>query len=312
MGLIMAGSSMSSKKHLFIAALVSGVFSCAISFLVVKDVDQNRRIRSLEDTIRSLQSSLAIKEEELRNTRADASHHKNITTTTQTKENHPSGIRENRSRRESTADPARGSIQILNDLDSTSETDPRSYAEKLQDLLSGSPTEERAAIASRFIFDKARDQLGLPDYALQSIYSNQTNADLKRVIAQVLSQRGNNSLLNSQIAEAQARLISERPRDRLEALDQLAKMHTTKAVEVIAPFLQDPDTTVRLAALFALRDTGNQQHVNLVEAMINDPDPSVSTLALDVLSSLKNLSSAARTHYSRSDIEAELPPIANP
>jgi len=205
-----------------------------------------------------------------------------------------------------------GSIQILKDLENISDTDPRSYAEKLQELLSDGSTEEEAAIASRFILDKARDQQALPDYSLQAIYASQTNPDLKRVIAQVMSQRGNDALLNNQIAEAQARLKSAQPRDRLDALSQLGKTHSTHAVDAIAPFLQDPDTTVRLAALFAIRDTGNQRHVNLVETMINDPDPSVSSLAGDVLSSLRNLSSSARTSYSRSDIEAELPPIANP
>ena len=308
----MPASSMSSKKHLLFAALVGVAFSCVIGYFIMNDMDQNQRIQSMKDTIRSLQSSLAKKEEELKNTRLNAHHQKNIITTMQVNENHPNGTSEKTGRGQSVTDNATGSIQILKDLDSVSDTDPRSYLEKLQDLLSGSPTEERAAIASRFIFNKARDQLGLPDYALQSIYASQTNSDLKRVIAQVLSQRGSNALLNNQIAEAQARLNSEQPRDRLEALGQLAKMHTTKAVDAIAPFLQDPDTTVRLAALFALRDTGNQQHVNLVETMTNDPDPSVSTLASDVLSSLKNLSSSARTNYSRSDIEAELPPIANP
>jgi HEAT repeat protein len=83
-------------------------------------------------------------------------------------------------------------------------------------------------------------------------------------------------------------------------------------VDAIAPFLQDRDTNVRLEALFALRDTGNQRHINLVESLINDPDPSVSSLANDVASNLRNLSSSARTSYSRADIEAELPPMANP
>lgn len=303
---------MSSRKYLLFAALVGVAFACTISYFIMNDMDQNQRIQSMQGTIRSLQSSLEKKEEELKNTRSNAHHQKNVTTTMQVNENHSNGISEKTGRGQSATDNATASLQILKDLDSVSDTDPRSYSEKLQDLLSGSPTEERAAIASRFIFNKAGDQQGLPDYALQSIYASQTNPDLKRVIAQVLSQRGSNALLNNQIAEAQARLESDQPRDRLEALGQLAKMHTTKAVDAIAPFLQDPDTTVRLAALFALRDTGNQQHANLVEAMIDDPDPSVSTLASDVLSSLKNLSSRARTNYSRSDIEAELPPIANP
>jgi HEAT repeat protein len=193
-----------------------------------------------------------------------------------------------------------------------SESDLRSYLEKLQALLSGKPDAEEIAIASRFIFDKARDRAGLPDYALQSLYASQHDADLRRVIAQVLAQRGNSALLDNQIAETQAKLTSSRPRERQEALAQLAKTHSSKAVDAIAPLLQDPDTTVRLEALFALRDTGNQQHVHLVDPLLNDPDPSVRTLAADVLASLRNLSSTARTNYSRTDIEAELPPIANP
>jgi hypothetical protein len=64
--------------------------------------------------------------------------------------------------------------------------------------------------------------------------------------------------------------------------------------------------------LFAIRDSGNLRHINLVEPLTRDPDPSVSTLAGNVVSALRNLSASARTSYSRADIEAELPPIANP
>ena len=299
----MSGSGTSSRKYSLLLALVGVAFACAIAWLIVNQVDQNRRIQSMESTIRTLQSSLQEKAGELKTIRSTSRDQKNVTTKTQEKE--PGGGQVVSAR-------TTGSIQILKDLENISDTDPRSYAEKLQELLSDGSTEEEAAIASRFILDKARDQQALPDYSLQAIYASQTNPDLKRVIAQVMSQRGNDALLNNQIAEAQARLKSAQPRDRLDALSQLGKTHSTHAVDAIAPFLQDPDTTVRLAALFAIRDTGNQRHVNLVETMINDPDPSVSSLAGDVLSSLRNLSSSARTSYSRSDIEAELPPIANP
>jgi HEAT repeat protein len=167
----------------------------------------------------------------------------------------------------------------------------------LQALLADNPTDEEVAIACRFIF--TADARALPDYALQSIYASQSNPDLKRVIAQVLSQRGNQALLNDQIAEAQATLKSADPKDRLDALNQLAKIHNVHAVDAIAPLLQDSDSTVRVAALFALRDSGNQRHVNLAEPMTRDPDPSVSTLAANVVSALKDLSSSARTSYSR-------------
>ena len=55
-----------------------------------------------------------------------------------------------------------GSYQVLKELEADSGTDPRSSAEKLQQLLSDGATEEEAAIASRFILDKARDQQACP------------------------------------------------------------------------------------------------------------------------------------------------------
>jgi len=55
--------------------------------------------------------------------------------------NHPDGISEKTDRGQSATDNATASLQILKDLDSVSDADPRSYSEKLQDLLSDSPTE---------------------------------------------------------------------------------------------------------------------------------------------------------------------------
>jgi len=307
----MSGSGASSKQYLLPALVVIAV-SCIIAYFVINQMNQNQTIQSMKVTIRTLQSSLEVKEGELKHIRSHSRDQESAISRPQEKETSANGVREKTGGEQAGSGSATGSLQILRDLENVSDADPRSSAEKLQELLSDGASEEEAAIASRFIFDKARDQQALPDYSLQAIYVSQTNPDLKRVIAQVMSQRGNDVLLNSHIAEAQARLKSAQPGDRLGALGQLGKTHSTHAVDAIAPALQDPDTTVRLAALFALRDTGNQRHVNLAESLLNDPDPSVSSLAGDVLSSLRNLSSNARTSYSRSDIEAELPPIANP
>ena len=306
-----SGSGTSSKKNLVLVALVGVALVCTITFLIIHQMNQTRRIQSLEGTIRTLQSSVEEKERELKNIRPRSRDQGNEISNARGKGKSANGIGE-KAGGQVVSGRTTGSLQILKDLDEVSDADSRTYAEKLQELLSEGSTEEEAAIASRFIFEKARDQQGLPDYSLQAIYATQTNPDLKRVIAQVMSQRGNDALLNNHISEVQARLKSAQPGDRLEALSQLGKTHSTHAVDAIAPSLQDPDPTVRLAALLALRDTGNQRHVDLVETMINDPDPSISSLAGDVLSRLKTLSSSARTSFSRSDIEAELPPIANP
>jgi len=292
---------MSSRKRLMVvlAALAAVALSCA---LVVK-------IQAMATAIQVMEASLKKKEAELRKARSQS---RAVTDTSLHPSEKPADG--NSAKTGSAPEPSSGadSYRILQELEADSPTDPRSYAEKLQELLADNPTDEQAAIACRFIFNKATDAQGLPDYALQSIYAGQTNPDLRRVIAQVLSQRGNDDLLNDQIAGAQATLKSNSPKDRLDALNQLARIHSVHAVDAIAPSLQDSDRTVRLAALFALRDSGNQKHVNLVEPMTHDPDPSVSTLAVNVVGTLRNLSSSARTSYSRSDIEAELPPIANP
>ena len=89
----------------------------------------------------------------------------------------------------------------MRNLEISPANDYRSFAEKAKALLSSNPTREEIAIVSKGIFDKARDQQSLPDYALQSIYSSQSNPDLKRVIAQVLAQRGNDSLLSDQVSQ---------------------------------------------------------------------------------------------------------------
>ena len=293
---------MSSRKYPILAALTGVALSCALIWSLLDQRSQSQKIRAMERTIETLQASLKEKEREPKKAQPH-SRAENAIAQLHAEENPAAGSGEKN---------VAGSYQILKELETDSANDPRSQAEKLQELLADNPTEEEAAIACRFIFNKAADARGLPDYALQSIYASQTNPDLRRVIAQVMSQRGNDALLNDQIAGAQATLKSANPKDRLDALNQLGKIHSVHAVDAIAPFLQDSDSTVRVAALFALRDSGNQRHVNLVEPMTSDPDPSVSTLAGNVVSTLRNLSSSARTSYSRSDIEAELPPIANP
>jgi hypothetical protein len=308
----MSGLSTETRRRVFLVALGSAALSCAVTYLIMHR-NVNQKIQSMQTTITTLRSSLERTEAELKESRlrllqlgADPPD--------RVKERRVGSVRQRAgmAQEDVPATGAVGSMQILKDLENSSEDDSRPYAEKLQELLSDNSTAEAAAIASRFILDKARDQEALPDHSLQALYSSQSNPDLKRVIAQVLSQRGNNSLLNSYIAETQARLESTQPADRLEALSQLGKLHSTRAVNAIAPFLQDSDSTVKLAALFALRDSGNQQHVSLVENMTHDPDPSVSTLADAVVNSLRSLSSSAHTSYSRSDIEGELPPLANP
>lgn len=307
----MSGSGGGSKVTLILVALAGLVIGYFInSVLTSSSTEEHDKIASMENTIKTLEVSLAQKEQELKNAnRLEAQPAQELSkptvangTITQSKQ---SPIYSD----QPVANATPSSVDILKSLETVSANDPRPYTDKLKELLSSDVSKDKIAIASRSIFDMARDRQSLPDYALQSIYNSHSDPNLKRVIAQVLSQRGNNSLLENQISEAQVQLKSQDPKDRQEALNQLAKIHSTKAVEAITPYLLDPDTNVKLEALQALRNTGNQKNISMVEMLVNDPDPSVSSLASDVLANLRNLSSSARNTPSRSDIESELPPM---
>jgi hypothetical protein len=201
---------------------------------------------------------------------------------------------------------------LLRDLGTRSDRDPRSFAEKANDLLAGGVGSDSVAIVSQSVVDLAGNPEVLPDHELEALYQQQGNPDIKRVVAQVLSTRGDNRLLEKQIMEAQAGLKSDAPAERQRALVQLGKTRYAGAANAIAPLLDDADNSVKLDALLALRATGNQSHLRQVEALVSHPDPAVSWLAKDVVNTLQNLSEKARTQLGSADILAELPAVTAP
>jgi hypothetical protein len=316
----MASTGPSSKLQLLLFTLIGFAFGCGLVYLSTGHDDAG--VASLQRTISSLQAQLVAKNVEIQTLRQSASRGEvsNAVFQNVSQSAIARSVDEPRNPREQVNDPpiapadtpaAVDPVMTLKDLETVSDNDPRPFGDKLKDFLAGDVDSEKVAIASRGIVDMASDRDNLPDYALQSIYNRQVDPDLKRVIAQVLAQRGNSFLLDSQIAEAQAHLKSDQPQDRQAALNELAKTRSVKAVDAIAPYLLDPNTDVKLDALQALRDTGNQKHIGLLQTLVNDPDPAVSALATDVRAQLKNLSSSARTTISKSDIEATLPPLQN-
>jgi len=298
----------SSKRNLFIAAFIGGMLTYGASYLMVGSSDQDQKIASLESRIIDLEASLTTAQDELKNvhwpSQANnlAGANKTVEVLKRTRDSAPSCS-------DQSAAGAGNTIQMLRNLEISPGNDSRSFVERVNGLLSDNPTKEKIAVATKGIFDLARDRDHLPDGALESIYNSQNDPDLKRVVAQVLSQRGNDTLLEDQIAKAQAKLKSSQPRDRQDALVQLAKLRNVKAADAILPLLHDPDTDVKLDALLALRNNGNALNAGYVEMLRNDPNPAVRSLANDVASDLQDLSASARTSMSTSDIEAGLPPM---
>lgn len=315
------GISTDFKKHFLLPACIGAALAYGALTLTADDATQREQISSLENRILDLELLLAQKEEELTDARFFSA---GAFDATDTRAQAQPGATKNLSTAATNTQPERAegelaisaatpdSQQLVKDLSTLSDRDPRSFSEKANDLLAGNSSKESIAIVSKSVFEMAENREILPDYELESLYQNQSNPDLKRVIAQVMSARGDNSLLEKQIAKTQASLRSDNPAERQQALVELGKTRYASAANAIAPLLQDADTGVKLDALLALRATGNQSHVRQVEALVNHPDPAVSWLAKDVINSLQNLSERARTQLASADIVAELPVIAAP
>lgn len=301
------------KKKLALVALLSAAVVYIFCLLTLDKSDQSQKILAMEARIKTLETLLAQKEDDLRRARfalpRQAGQYPAVAATNNPLKTSTTNDQQQLLAGNPTTDAPINTYQVMRDLGTQSVNDPRSFPEKVKDFLADNPTKAKIAIASKSVFDMAHDRENLSDYALQTIYNNQTDPDLKRVIAQVLSMRGNNSLIDNQISEAQLNLSSENPVDRQQALTSLAKTHYVNAANTIAPLLQDSDINVKLDALLAIRATGNQTHVRLVEKLLNDPDPAVSSLASDVVSNLRNLSEVARTTLSNADVASELIPI---
>ena len=302
-----------TKKHLLLAAAVGALTTYMVIHPGADDAETNPTITALENKIIDLEIVLAKKEQELLDARlfafdsAEQPRPIEKKTTTTTPDVVTAMQAEEADVQAATSESIAARDQAVKDLVTQTENDPRSLTEKINELLASNPSRENLAIASKSLYDMAENPTILPDYALSALYHNQTNPDIKRVAAQVMSLRGDNTLIEKQITDAQAGLNSPNPETRQKTLVELAKTRYHSAADAIAPLLQDKDIGVKLDALLALRATGNESHVYLAQALVNHPDESVSWLAKDVISDLQILSDRARTQIASTDIVAELP-----
>lgn len=261
-----------STLHLLIAAGVGAALSYGVFLAVSDDTAQREQIAALENKIQALEKPPLPRPGE-------------------------------------SANPAQDIERIRKDLSTRFIGDPRTFGEKLHDFVAENAHPQTIAIACKVIADLGENPDTLTNPELQSLYNSQTNIELKRVLAQVLSLRGDNSLLEKLVAEARTSLASTNPAERSRILIELAKTRYAGAANAIVPLVQDAELSVQLDALLALRATGNESHIAHLDKLLNHPDQSVSWLANDALNQLQNLSTKARTRVTLADINAELPPI---
>jgi hypothetical protein len=301
-----------SMKQFLVAASIGAVITYSLVFFLEDNSESYNYITGLENRITELETELAKKNQGTNmvspqsfsapiNSNA-ANKITALSNTTQESNLQPEST-------ESTGLVTQDSQQILKDLATRNDFNPRTFSERVNDFLSENPGKESIALAAKAVVDMADNSEALSNFELEAVYQKQNDPDLKRVTAQVLSMRGDNSLLEKQIVDAQSGLRSDNPEARQKALVELAKTRYAGAANAIAPLLQDKNTAVKLDALLALRSTGNESHLHLVQGLVDDPDPSVSWLAKDVMDNLQYLSERARTRVSTNDIVAELPPV---
>jgi hypothetical protein len=301
------------KKHSLIPAFIGAALAYGVLTLTADESLERQHTENLENRIQGLERLLAQKEQQLIRARSFTFGGPNQRATREARNPAPtaSPTTDTSTQPINTEQDSSEIVvsvdQKAKDLSTLSDRDSRSIVVKINDFLATDSSQENIAIASKVVVDMADNKENLSNDALTSLYNNQTNNDMKRVAAQVLSARGDNSLIEKQIRDTQTQLKNTNPLERQKALVELAKTRHASAADTIAPLLQDADTGVKLDALLALRATGNQNHIRLAEALVNHPDPAVSWLANDVVNSLQNLSDKARTRLASADIVAELP-----
>ncbi len=268
-----------ARKYLLLSAIVGAAVSLALFCLLIVSYSENER---LESRLGELESQLA-KQSEVHDQSAQLA---------------GPGV------------ATSPSDQLFKDLSTRFVGDERSLAEKLRDFLKEQSSLQDVAIAAKVITELADNRDAVSDADLIWLYEQNPPLLIKRVVAQTRSFRGDNQLIDTYIEQFKSGLSHDNPAERRRVLGELAKTRYAGAAELIAPLLKDPDTTVVLDALLAIRATGNEKHVLLIEPLVSSGDESVSWLATDAVNNLEVLSGKARQRVLVTDIVAELPIIS--
>jgi hypothetical protein len=287
-------------------AIVYGAYN-----LIADTSSERQQIMLLENRVQELEALLVQKDQELKSARVFA-----LRSVDRSEKDEKNFIESGNGLKTIEAEHSGGSDidnltydtnQMVKDLSTQDDVNSLTFSDRVNHFLSTNSSQAGIAVVSKALIEMADNRDNLPDYELETIYQKQTNPDIKRITAQVLSMRGDNRLLEKQITEMQSGLNNDNPEQRQKILAALAKTHYAGAANVITPLLQDKNINVQLDALLALRSTGNESHIHFVEDLLNHPDPSISWLANDVVNNLQNLSQRARTRLASNDMVMELP-----
>ena len=106
---------------------------------------------------------------------------------------------------------------------------------------------------------------------------------IKKMVAQILSDRGDTSLVNSDVNLFGSDITNENPGVRLQTLFEMTSLHKFDALPNIKLSLTDADASIRLQALNLISVYGSDKDVTSIEPLLMDTNPQVrvqSQLAL--------------------------------
>ncbi|MES2673139.1 MAG: HEAT repeat domain-containing protein [Pseudomonadota bacterium] len=120
---------------------------------------------------------------------------------------------------------------------------------------------------------------------LKAIYEFD-DPNVKKMAAQLLADKGDDSLANEYQEISDAKFSSENPAVRLQSLFDITALKKFNALPQMKIGLKDNDPSVRLQALNLFATYGSDVDVVAVESLINDPHPQVRAQAQLVVKDL--------------------------
>ena len=109
---------------------------------------------------------------------------------------------------------------------------------------------------------------------------------IKKLAAQIMSDRGDNSLADLYVESFDSGFPSKQPEVRLQTLFEVSALKKFNALPQIKTSLKDPDSAIRLQALNFLGAYGNDMDILAAESLLGDSHPQVRAQAQLVVKNL--------------------------
>lgn len=177
--------------------------------------------------------------------------------------------------------PVKMLLPLRTSADAAREVLARQGEQALFEMLRayGIPDDQELQDLVMFIIDPESQQELSPEEILEALHGN--HEENRRRAVRILSERGERKLLEAVLTSRE----TVHQITRATALRMVGKLHEPLLIDEAVQALDDPDPKIRLAAIKALKDLGEQvpQKIVSIEKLLEDEDRQIATFALEVL-----------------------------